>query len=137
MNDRVKIEDAVVEAVAGAMWETYQYRGKWPAMASAPEQEQFRRMATAAIAALSTPTRQAGDGCERFEVYIDHDHSAGGKVQALSLRDKDGGGLRLTDGSGNGSWNTQRTFRCKFTLDELRRFNRTPQPPQGGGGEVV
>lgn len=46
-----------VERVAGAMWHTYQYRGKWPAMASTPEQEQFRKMARAAIAAM-----QAGEG---------------------------------------------------------------------------
>jgi hypothetical protein len=116
MNDRVKIEDAVVEAVAGAMWETYQYRGKWPAMASAPEQEQFRRMATAAIAALSTPTRQAGDGC----------------CLALVQRALDGLQIpKLSD-----SKTEYVTAGVRLLATALDRELRTPQPPQGGSGEV-
>lgn len=37
------------ERVAKAMWESRTYRGGWPAMASAVEQENYRLMAVAAL----------------------------------------------------------------------------------------
>lgn len=41
-------------------------------------------------------------------------------IQALVL-EQEGGGLRLTGGKGCGSWHLRRLFRCRLTVDDLKR----------------
>lgn len=47
-------------------------------------------------------------------------------IKALVL-EQDGGGYRLTGSKGCGQWNLVRTFKCSFTMRELRAAKRTSE----------
>lgn len=66
------IPESAVELAARAMWESFPYRGKWPADASRTEQEQFRKMARAALPAIREAV--VGEDTKRLD-YIERTFS--------------------------------------------------------------